>query len=161
MCLGKLIVFFCFWIFSVKFLGSRQGKHRHVCQNWILSLQRKFFEEKKTENFLFVFFLDFGETFSKFQLITWGNLCRNCLVSVQMNHLGKKLHNFFSSVMMSRKNSELWHKKTARLLKLHSTSTQEHFEERSWHVLVFFGAWVDFFYKFRPKTWGKSVGTPL
>ena len=45
---------------------------------------------------------------------------------------------------MSWKNSDFWHKKTAGLLKLHSTSPQEHFEERSWHVLAFFGAWTDF-----------------
>ena len=47
--------------------------------------------------------------------------------------------------MMSRKNLKIWHKKTAGLLKLHSTSPREHFGEKSWHVLVFIGAWTDFF----------------
>ena len=142
-------------------MGSRQGKHWHVCQNWILSLHRNFFWGKENQ-ISSLFFLILGEIFSKFQLITWGHLCRNCLVSVQMNHLGKKVvDNFFFFCDDEPKKFGLWAQKTAGLLKLHSTSPQEHFEERSWHVLVFFGLERTFFYKFRPKTSGKSLGTAL
>ena len=105
-----------------------------------------FFEEKKTKQFLFCFFWFFGENFSKFELITRGHLWRNCQVGFQMNHLGKKFGIiFFLLWWWAEKNWTFGTKKTAGLIKLHSTSTQEQFEERSWHVLDFFGARMDFF----------------
>ena len=43
-----------------------------------------------------------------------------------------------------KKTLDFWQRKMAGLSKLHSTIPQEHFEERSWHVLAFFGTWMEF-----------------
>ena len=107
--------------------------------------QKFILRKRKSNSFLFVFFWIFGENFSKFELNTWGHLCRNCLVSVQMNHFGKKFGIVFFLLWWWAETIRLLARKTAGLLKLHSTSPEKHFEERSWHVLVLLGAWTDFF----------------
>ena len=56
--------------------------------------------------------------------------------------------------MRSRKKLDFLHKKTTALLKLLSTSPQEPFEERIWHVLVFLGAWTDIFLQIPAKNFG-------
>ena len=57
-----------------------------------------------------------------------------------------------------RKGFGLSAKKSASLSKLHSTSPQEHFEEKIYHV---FWSSIGFFSKFCPKTCGKSVRSAL
>ena len=119
-------------------------------------LFREIFLRKRKPKNSYLFFLDFGRNLFEIPANYLGASVSELPCKCPDESFVKKvLHNFFSSVMMSRKNLDLWHKKTAGLLKLHSTSTQERFEERSWHVLVFFGAWMDFFLQIPAKNLGQ------
>ena len=138
--------FFLFSDFKRKVFGLSARK-RSACLSKLNSIpsQKNFLRERKSNIFLFVFFRDFGRKFFEILANYLAQPCRNCLVSVQRNHLGRKVFdNFFSSVMMNRKTLHFGQKKTAALLKTHSISPQKPFEGRSWHVLVFFGARTDF-----------------
>ena len=120
-------------------MGSRQGKHRHVCQNWVLSLHRKLFWEKENQTISCLCFLDFRRKLFETLANYLGHLCRNCLVSVQMNLFfwEKSFGHFFFFCDDEPKKFRLLAQKNAGLLKLHSTSPQESFEEKNWHALVF------------------------
>ena len=146
---------FFFWLFSVTVLGSGQWKHRHVCQKWILSLHRNFFWGKENQTFSGLFSLDFRRNLFEILANYLGHPCRSCLVSVQMNHLGKKvLDNFFSSVMMSRKLWNFVKKSIGRFVigmfvKTEFYLWQEHFTDKSFNdVLFFFGNLAEKFSNF-------------
>ena len=112
------------------------------------------FEEKKIKQFLVCFFLVFRQKLSEILANYLGATLSELPCKCPDESFGKKvLDNFFSSVMMSRKWLDFWHKKKrSALSKLLSTSPQEHFGERIWHVLVFLELERNFFYKFRRKT---------
>ena len=70
-------------------------KYRHVCQNCILSLTGKNWGRTFEQFRQCLFFSDFRRQLVEFVANYLGQLCRNCLVSVQRNHLGKNWRKIF------------------------------------------------------------------
>ena len=110
-----------------------------ACLSKLISITSQIFflRKRKSNFFLFVFFWILGRNISKLWLITWWEICPNCLVSVQRYHLGIKFWIIFFFCDDEPKKFGLLAQKTAGLIKLHSTSPQEHSGEKSWHFLVF------------------------
>ena len=122
---------------------------------------RTFWEKTLT---LFSFVWSLNGVSSKFWLITWGKSVGTALYVASGAICRKQV--FLGRLIICSLFSDFYReafglsaKKSARLSKLHSTSPQEHFKEKIYHV--FLGAPTDFFSKFWQKTWGKSVWTAL
>ena len=144
---------------EVSGLSAKKQRQFVICQKWIPSLYRKNLRTKNW-NFSRSFFQIFGGNISKFQLITWWHLCRNCLESVQSNHLGKKWKIFFSFWMMSWKFLDFWQKNgtSVKTAFYYSTGT---FWGNKLTCFSFFWNLNRIFFQIWLITWGKFFGTAL
>ena len=133
-----------------------------ACLSKLISITSQIFflRKRKSNFFLFVFFWILGRNISKLWLITWWEICPNCLVSVQRYHLGIKFWIIFFFCDDEPKKFGLLAQKTAGLIKLLSTSPQEHFEEKSWRF-GFFWSLNGLFSNICLKTCGNFVRTAL
>ena len=145
---------FWFRIFSVRSLVYLHKKHRQVviCQKWIPSFHRNNLRTK-TEKFFVRFFRFSAETFQSSSYLLAGNSVGTALwVSTVINW---EKGRFFFILDDEFKNFGL----LAKTIDMFVIGT-------FWgKKLTCFSFFLDlertFFYKFRPKAWGKSVGTAL
>ena len=124
-------------------MGSRQWKHWHVCQNWILSLHRNFFWGKEIQA-ISCFFLGFRRKHSEILANFLGHLCWNCLVSVQMNHLEKKSWIIFFLLWWWAEKIRLLAQKNGRFVETAFYFSTVTFWGKKLTCFSFFGAWTDF-----------------
>ena len=92
-------------------MACRQ-KNRQVCQNCILPFHRKKLRTKVLTVSCLSFFGFSAATFQNCSSFFWGQLCRNCLVSVQRYNLCKSFEEIFFFVFgwWAKKFLVLWKK---------------------------------------------------
>ena len=121
--------------------------------------QKFFLRKRNSSNFLF--FLGFRRKLSEILANFLGHLCWNCLVSVQMNQLEKKSWIIFFLLWWWAEKIRLLAQKNGRFVETAFYFSTVTFWGKKLTCFSFFGAWMDFFKKIRPKTLGKSVRTAL